>query len=427
MESYIISITVIGTAALGMTWIPSLTKKLNISYSIIFLLFGVIIYSVIDNLPWPNPYREQDYTVHLTELIVIVALMGTGLKIDHPFSFKEWKIPFRLVTITMLFCIASMVVLGVWGLGFDLASAVLLGAVLAPTDPVLASDVQVGPPNEGENDVVRFSLTAEAGLNDGMAFPFTWLAIILAIVSQTGEPWLGEWLWRDVLYRLFAGVGLGFLLARLITYLFFHLPDKYKMLHVRDGLVAVSATLFIYGVTELAHGYGFMAVFVAAVTIRNYEIKHEYHQTLHSFTDQIERILLAVLLTLFGGSLVAGILNNLSWNMALIGLGFVLIIRPLGGLIGMLGIPIKMREKIAIGFFGIKGIGSFFYLAFALNETDFVHQGELWSMTAFIVLISILLHGLTASITMKKLKLRYITEQESEKQKEHKSKKEFYS
>nr|WKN39709.1 sodium:proton antiporter [Tunicatimonas sp. TK19036] len=416
MESYIISITVIGVAALGMTWIPILTKKINISYSIIFLLFGMLIYSLIDQLPWPNPYREQDFTIHMTELIVIVALMGSGLKIDHPFSFKEWKAPFRLVTITMLISIGSMIALALWGLGFDLPSAVLLGAVLAPTDPVLASDVQVGPPNEGENDAVRFSLTAEAGLNDGMAFPFTWLAIGLAVASQTGEPWLAEWLGRDLFYRIGAGVAIGFILGKVITYLFFHLPERYEVPHARDGLVAVSATLMIYGITELAHGYGFMAVFVAAITIRNYEMKHDYHHTLHSFTDQIERILLAILLTLFGGSILEGILNNLTWTMAGIGLGFVLIVRPLGGLIGLLGVPMKMREKVAISFFGIKGIGSFFYLSFALKEVEFAHKGELWSMTAFIVLISIVLHGLTASTTMKKLKIRYINEQKQEKE-----------
>lgn len=246
METYIISITVIGVAALGMTWIPILTKKINISYSIIFLLFGMLIYSLVDQLPWPNPYREQDFTIHMTELIVIVALMGSGLKIDHPFSFKEWKAPFRLVTITMLISIGSMIALALWGLGFDLPSAVLLGAVLAPTDPVLASDVQVGPPNEGENDAVRFSLTAEAGLNDGMAFPFTWLAVGLAVALQTGEPWLADWLVRDLFYRIGAGIAIGFILGKVITYLFFHLPERYKVPHARDGLVAVSATLMIY-------------------------------------------------------------------------------------------------------------------------------------------------------------------------------------
>ncbi len=416
MDRYIISITIIGIAALGMAWIPSLTKRIGISYSIIFLLFGIIIYSFLNELPWPNPIWQEDYAVHLTELVVIVALMGTGIKIDHPFSFREWKVPFRLVTITMLLNIGIMAAIGIWGLGFDIASAVLLGAILAPTDPVLASDVQVGPPNEGENDDVRFALTAEAGLNDGMAFPFTWLAITLALASSTGEAWFLDWFGKDVLYRLLVGTAVGFGLGKLIIYLFFMLPEKYEMNHVRDGFVAISSTLLVYGITELVHGYGFMAVFVTAITIRNYEMGHDYHRELHGFTDQIERILLAVLLTLFGGSLVNGLLDDLTWKMAGIGLAFVLIIRPVCGLIGLIGTQLKFREKLAISFFGIKGIGSFFYLSFALSITEFYNKEEIWAMTAFIVLISILMHGLTASFTMKKLKLRHIEEQAQEKE-----------
>src|SRR5690606_23919785 len=174
MDSYVLSITIIGLAALTAAWIPSLLSKINISYSLFYLAIGFIIYLLPLDLPFPDPIWEEGLALHLTELIIIISLMGTGLKIDHSFSFKEWKNPFRLVTITMLFSIASMAFIAWWLLGFDPASALLVGAVLAPTDPVLASDVQVGPPMEGKNDDVRFVLTAEAGLNDGMAFPFTW-------------------------------------------------------------------------------------------------------------------------------------------------------------------------------------------------------------------------------------------------------------
>ncbi len=414
MDRYIVSITIIGIAALGMAWIPSLTRKINISYSIVFLLFGIIAYSLLNELPWPNPIWQEDYTVHLTELVVIIALMGSGIKIDQRFSFKKWAVPFRLVTITMLLNIGIVAALAIWVLGFNIPSAILLGAVLAPTDPVLAADVQVGPPNEGGHDNVRFALTAEAGLNDGMAFPFTWLAIVLALAGQSGEPWFMDWVLNELLYKLLAGTAVGFLLGKLIVYLFFVLPEKYDMGHVRDGFVAISATLLIYGVTELIHGYGFIAVFVGAITIRNFEMKHDYHRELHRFTDQIERILLAVLLTLFGGSIVNGLLSNLTWEMAAIGIGFVLIIRPVSGLVGLIGTPLKFREKVAISFFGIKGIGSFFYLAFAMDKTEFYNIEELWSMTAFIVLLSILMHGLTATFSMKKMDLRQKIEEKEE-------------
>ena len=403
MDTYFVSIAIIGIAALGMTWIPTLAQKIRVSYSIVFLGFGMLLYVLVDDLPWPNPFRMKTETVHLTELIVIIALMGTGLKIDRPFSFRQWLVPFRLVTITMLLSIVSLIALSAWFLGFDWASAVLLGAVLAPTDPVLAAEVQVRGPNEGDDNDVRFALTAEAGLNDGMAFPFTWMAIVIALSASGSEPWLGEWLGKYLLYKIAIGVGIGLLVGRGITYLFFYLPEKYEMWHIRDGLVALSSTLFVYGATELAQGYGFVAVFVTALTVRNYEMDHQYHQKLHAFTDQLERILLAILLILFGGSLVEGILDHLTWPTALLGLGFVLIVRPLSSWLGLIGTSVRARDKWAISFFGIKGIGSFFYLSFALSKADFAYQEEVWSLTAFVVLISVLLHGLTASSAMKKL------------------------
>ncbi len=403
MESFILSISIIGIAGLAMSWLPHLAKKIYISYSILFLAIGLVLYLVIDNLPWPNPFYLEEETVHLTELIIIISLMNTGLKIDHKFSFRNWNAPFRLVSITMLLCMAGLMVASVLILNFDIASAVLLAAVMAPTDPVLASDIQVGPPNSGKNDVVRFSLTTEAGMNDGMAFPFTWLAIALAHYALNGESWFFDWVWIDLVYRIFMGVLLGYLAGVVIRFLFFYLPERYKVLHIRDGLVALSGTLAVYGLTELLHGYGFVAVFVTAVTIRNYEMEHAYHEKLHAFTDQIERLLLAILLILFGGALLTGILDHLSWPLAFLGIAFVLIIRPISGVIGLLGLKISKKKKLIISFFGIKGIGSFFYLSFALREASFTYEKEIWSLTAFVVLISILLHGLTASKAFSKL------------------------
>jgi NhaP-type Na+/H+ or K+/H+ antiporter len=405
MDSYIFIMTVIGIAALGMAWMPAISEKIKISYAIIYMLFGVLLYSLFNRLlPLPNPIWKNDFTVHLTELTVIVSLMGTGLKIDQPFSFRQWRVPFRLISITMLLSIMVVTFLGWWFFNFDLASALLLGAVLAPTDPVLAADVQVGPPHEKEEENVKFSLTAEAGMNDGTAFPFTWLAIALAIMARSGNNDLAHWLWMDLFYRIIAGVAMGFVVGKVLAYLVFFLPDKKKMVMTKDGFVALAATLLVYGLTEMIHGYGFIAVFVAAITLRNYELDHKYHRKLHEFTDQIERILLAIVLILFGGSLVSGILDHLTWEMALFGLLFVLAIRPVTGLIGLIGVKLHIKEKLGISFFGIKGIGSFFYLAFAFNETKFEYKEEIWAMVAFTVLLSIIIHGFTAGTVMTRLK-----------------------
>jgi NhaP-type Na+/H+ or K+/H+ antiporter len=331
--------------------------------------------------------------------------MGTGLKIDQPFTLKSWAVPFRLVSVTMILSIFIVAVSAMFGFGFDLASAVLLGAVLAPTDPVLASDVQVGPPLEEAKDNVKFSLTAEAGMNDGTAFPFTWLAIVL--VAGTGADKLQNWLWFDLVYRIVAGVVVGYLLGRFLAYLVFRIPEKKNYIKTRDGFVAIAATLLVYGLTEMVHGYGFIAVFVSAITLRNYELHHKYHRQLHSFTDQIERILIALILILFGGSLVSGILNSLTWQMAVFAILFVLAIRPLTSLISMIGTKLHLKEKMAISFFGIKGMGSFFYLSFALNEAFFQFKQELWSVVAFVVLLSIIIHGLTATRVMKNLETEF--------------------
>ena len=408
MDSYIITITIIGIATLGMAWMPSFTKLTGISDSVVYVLLGVIAYECLDILPPPNPMVYDTYTIHLTELVVVISLMGTGLKIDKPFSFKSWQVPFRLLTVTMVLCIAAVTCLAYYVLHFDLASSLLLGAVLAPTDPVLAADVQVGPPMEGIADEVRFSLTAEAGMNDGMAFPFTWLAILLAAASAGNfSVVMEEWLTIDLVYKILSGVILGVLLGRLLAYFIFNFSEKSKAINLNDGFIAVAAALVVFGITELIHGYGFVAVFVASVTLRNYELNNEFHKDLHSFSDQTERILVAIVLLIFGGSLVHGILDHLTWKMAVVAIIFLLLVRPVSGLIGLIGTRLHIKEKLGISFYGIRGIGSFYYLAFALKEAPFNFGKELWSMVAFIALLSVLIHGLSATRVMSGLEKRF--------------------
>ncbi|WP_162427964.1 cation:proton antiporter [Pontibacter pudoricolor] len=400
MDSYIIVITIIGLAALSMAWVPAMIEKSFLSYPIIYLLIGVLIYSLPLSLPFPDPLWHEGYAVHLTELSVIVSLMATGLKIRRRVSWKNWKIPLKLVSVTMLLSIGILAFLGWWWLGLAPAAAVLLGAVMAPTDPVLAEQVQVGPPHDTEEDDVRFSLTAEAGLNDGSAFPFVWLAIAIAVGASTGEGWVTEWVLWDLVYKVIAGVAMGYVIGRGLAYLIFYLPRSSSFPETGDGFVALSATLVTYGLTEMVHGYGFIAVFIAALTMSSYEEGHEYHTEMHDFVTQIERILMVILLMLFGGSLVTGLLDHLTWEGVLLGLGFLFIIRPLTAYISIFKDNCSIREKVAISFFGIRGIGSFFYLAFAFNEANFTDTDELWSIVGFIVMVSIVLHGVTASRVM---------------------------
>jgi len=407
MDQYILLLTVVGVAVFAMAWMPSFTKRTGISYSIIYVAAGAALYSLAPaQFPSPLPNAEESIAKRLTEFVVIISLMGTGIRIDRPFSFKTWGAPLRLVSVAMVACIGAATAIGYFFLGLDLPAAVLLGAVLAPTDPVLASDVQVGPPNERRKFETKFALTAEAGMNDGMAFPFTWLAVTLALMASGDAGGLGEWAAVDLLYKIVAGIVVGFLLGKAVGYIVFDASKKIKLLKVEDGFLALSLTLLVYGLTEMVHGYGFIAVFITAITFRHYEKEHDYHDELHSFTDQMERILVAITLLLFGGALVSGVLHALTWPMVVFSLIFLLVVRPLAAFGSLIGTKILGVEKAAVSFFGIRGLGSIFYLAFAFGEANFRYKDELWAVVTFTILVSIIIHGLTANPVLSWLQKR---------------------
>ena len=286
-----------------------------------------------------------------------------------------------------------------------MALALLLGASLAPTDPVLASDVQVGKPRSGEEDEVRFALTSEAGLNDGLAFPFVHLALAFGLAAGASGGWpglsvLGGWLLVDVLWRVCAGVGVGWLVGRGLGWLTFG-RSRSKLSGTRDGLVAIGATLVAYASAEICHGYGFLAVFVAALVLRDTERNHEYHEALHDFSEQMERLLMMLVLVLFGGAIATGLFASLTWTDCLAALVIVLLIRPLAGWISLIGSGHPARERGLIAFFGIRGIGSFYYIAYGVNHGEFGSSERLWAITGLVVLVSVVVHGISATPAMR--------------------------
>jgi NhaP-type Na+/H+ or K+/H+ antiporter len=244
-------------------------------------------------------------------------------------------------------------------------------------------------------------------MNDGTAFPFVWLAIAFGLAAAGKDVSFSDWLIRDVAYKIIMGVVFGILLGRFLAYLLFTLPKKGMFKMVNEGFVALSATLLVYGLTQLADAYGFIAVFVAAVTVRNYEMSHEYHKIMHAFMDQVERIMVAIGLLIFGGGLLNGLLSSLTVPLAILGVIIIFLIRPLSGQLALIGTDLHANEKWAISFFGIKGMGSFYYLAFALEQTTFRYQYQIWSLVSFIVLLSIVVHGMSSNTVMRKISKRF--------------------
>jgi NhaP-type Na+/H+ or K+/H+ antiporter len=354
----------------------------------------------------PDPRLHPNVAKHLSEIVVIIALMGAGLRLDRPFGRVRWSSTWRLLAVTMPLSIIATALLGWWALGLGPAAAVLLGSVLAPTDPVLASDVQVGEPSSDEDseDEVRFALTSEAGLNDGLAFPFTYAAIAMAVKGAAPGNWLGEWLLVDVGYRIAAGLAVGWVAGWLLGRLFFRAPsERFRLAEHAEGFVALAATFLAYGAGELVHGYGFLSVFVCACMIRAAERTHGYHKVLHDFTEQVERLLTVGLLVLLGGAIVEGILGALTWKAAALGLFLIFCVRPTFARLALLHGCGTTQERRVIAFFGIRGIGSVFYLTYALGEAGFAEADLLWATVTFVILVSVLLHGLTATPLMQRL------------------------
>lgn len=402
MDIYVVTLTILGFVVLLTAWLPMLLRQFPLSLPIFCVLLGAVLaWSPLALLPTFNLLENRKLTEHMTEIVVIVALMGAGLKLDRKIGWRRWGTTWRLLRIAMPLTIAAIALLGHWVLGLGLASALLLGASLAPTDPVLASDVQVGPPQSGEEDDVRFALTSEAGLNDGLSFPFVHLAIAMALATEGVTELLQNWVLIDILWRIPAGIAMGWAAGKLFGYLSFRLRGL-GLAKSRDGIVAIGMAFATYGMTELIHGYGFVAVFMAAVAFRDFEWEHDFHEELHDFAEQIERLLMMVLLVCLGSIAVSGpLLANIDWRVVIVAILTLVVVRPLIGWLSLLGSRRSTGENLVIAVFGIRGLGSIYYLAYATGHANFDQVEVIWTTVFLIILASILVHGVAVTPTMR--------------------------
>lgn len=401
-DPYVIAMIGAGALIALVAWLPLALKRLPLSLPIVCMAIGAVLYSVPHGMPAPMPMAFPIITERLTEFVVIIALMGAGLKIDRVLSWGAWRVTWRLLAITMPLSIAAFLLVGAWA-GLPWVAALLVAASLAPTDPVLASDVQVGPPRTGEEDEVRFGLTSEAGLNDSLAFPFVHLAIALSVSASSGEPWFGKWLAHNVVWEIVGGIAGGWLVGVAFGWLAFRMPTESKLSQTGDGLIAVAATFVSYGLTETIHCYGFLAVFVTALQLRHSHREHDFQREMHDITEQLERLAMMVVLLLFGGAIVGGLLTPLTWADYAFAALALFVVRPLAGLIGLAGSDTPLSERCTLAFFGIRGVGSFYYLAYGLNHAPFSMPERLWAIVGLIALASILMHGLMVTPIMRLL------------------------
>ncbi|MDF3312882.1 cation:proton antiporter [Rhodococcus sp. T2V] len=398
-----------GVALLLAATVPRIMRNRAVSAPLVVLAVGAVVGVFLGNADLVSPVAHPAVAEHVSEGCVIVALMGVGLAIDRPLGLRSWNSTWRLLGIAMPLGIAAVAVLGWWAAALTPAAALLLGAVLAPTDPVLASDVQVEGPSSGdgadrEDDEVRFALTSEAGLNDALAFPFVYLALFLITKGPAGD-WIAQWFLWELVGKSVLGAAIGAVAGYLLGRVVFHFPiPQARLAESGEPIVALAATFVVYGLTELVGGYGFLAVFACAVALRRIERAHSYHAEMHRVMEHLEHVLTLAVLLLLGVALTSGLLDQLTWGGVLVAVALVVVIRPVVGWLALLGCrEMTVPERRVTAVFGIRGIGSIYYLAFAAAVAGIDQESALWSTAAFAVVLSVIVHGVTATTVMQLL------------------------
>jgi NhaP-type Na+/H+ or K+/H+ antiporter len=405
----------LGSLMLLVSFVDRYFKRLPITTTIVYLAVGLTLGPIGLGVVYLDPLANSQLLERVSELAVIVSLFTAGLKLRVPLSDRRWKLPVRLASLSMALTVGLTTLLSVFLLDLPLAVGVLLGAILAPTDPVLASDVQVE--DSGDRDRLRFGLTGEAGLNDGTAFPFVMLGVGLLGVHELGSyGW--RWFTVDLVWAVGAGLLIGGLLGTGAGRLVLYLRARHQETVGRDEFLALGLIAAAYGAALLLHAYGFLAVFAAGLALRRIEMnpssRSQPVQNVDSSPDQettaavahsvlqtnehFERVLEITLVLMLGMMITPSLFT---WPAALLSLAMFLVIRPLSVLLGTFRVEATPVQRTLICWFGIRGIGSIYYLMHALQyQLPPEAARTLTDLTLAVILASIFIHGISVTPIM---------------------------
>lgn len=403
-----------GAVLIGMTIISASLKRLPFTAAIVYLIVGILLGPLALSAVKVDPLSHASTLRRFAEIAIIVSLFTAGLKLRLPLNFPEWKSPVLLATVCMAITVALLTLFAVAFLELPWGGALLLAAILAPTDPVLASDVQVMGPED--RDRLRFSLTAEAGLNDGLALPFVLLAFHIS-GDQPLSVWKMDWLF-DLLWGSAGGIGVGTILGMSMGWLVGYFRRRDDETAILDDFLTLGLIGLSYGAALLCHCNGFLSVFAAGLSLRRRErmesrrlqtenssaesgmrtdtVSGHMAQEVLEFNERLEHLAELVLVVLTG--------VMLSWQFATfkffcMAIFLIAIARPLSVFVGVR--KTEKSHKVLVSWFGIRGIGSLYYLGLALEHgVPSALATTLTGVTLCTIVTSILVHGLSATPLM---------------------------
>lgn len=408
VDLYIIKLLVIGLLLLAVTLGSGWISRLPFSFALIYLAVGILL----------GPYGFEliqlrkdgvfnaEILERITEFVVIVSVFSCGLRIVRPLKFWAWNITARLIGFLMPISIFALAIVGKLFLGMDWGAAILLGAILAPTDPVLASEVQLTDTND--QDELRFGLTSEGGLNDALAFPFVYFGIN-ALKDNNWDNWFKQWVAVSLIWEIVAGIGMGIIVAKAIVWIDKKVQKRRHSDEAMEDFVAISIILLTYSLTEIVNGYGFLAVFVAGlVAQRSYSNPEKPLEQLE-FLERMEKLMEIGTILLLGSILLFKPMFQYATQSLLVIFLLLLIIRPVGAWISTIGKRssdssrqiMRSPTRWLFGWFGIRGVGSLYYLAYAYGNGL---KGELGEQIGWItyttIVASVIVHGISSTPLM---------------------------
>ena len=419
---------IFGALLIFMGLVGSSLKRLPLSAAMVYLGIGFLVGpSGIGFLAMTLPDDVTRLRI-AAEIGLLISLFAIGLRLRVPPADRRWMLPLRLGVVAMIFTVASIAALGMLVLHLSLGVAVLLGAMIAPTDPVLAHDV--GVRDAGDVELVRFSLSGEGGINDGTAYPCAVLGLLLCDSSATSAL---HWnMVGGVAWGIASGVGVGWLLGLATARHVAFLRSRHGQALGLEGFFALGLIMLSYGAALAVHGYGFLAVFAAGVAMRRVEHRTSGRKTsketvgvvdsedveatstnpdkahafvaesVMGFTIELEHIAEAVLILLIGALVSCYWADMLTWTGAAVVASLLLVIRPTATWLALIGSRASRHQRRLIGWFGIRGVGSLYYLMLSLEQGPRAELLPLVPQVLAIIAVSIVLHGISAAPLMRR-------------------------
>jgi sodium/hydrogen antiporter len=386
VDIYILDLLVIGLLLLGVTLGSGWISRLPLSYALIYMVVGVFLGPYGVRLIQLRP--DAEFLERLTELVVIISVFSCGLKMNRPLKLWAWQTTARLIGFLMPISIVAIAAIGHWLIGLNWGAAVLLGAILAPTDPVLASEVQLA--SVKDKDELRFGLTSEGGLNDALAFPFVYFGIYW-LKDGNWENWFKQWVAVDLLWAIASGIVMGIVVAKVIVWIDQKVQRFREVDRLMEDFVALSTILLTYSLTELVNGYGFLAVFVAGVVVQaSYYHNQDKRLAQLEFTERVEKLLEVGTILILGSLLLVNPIIEYGGRALLV-----------TSLLLFVGSRIPAPTRWLFGWFGIRGVGSLYYLTYAFGKGLKGETGELIAWVTYItIVVSVILHGISATPLM---------------------------